>query len=409
MLNFALRRFLHLAARTAGFPVWKFGRIPVATITSALLIILAAPMGHADESSQAVDAAESAAGAPTVPDTAAEQAADSEQTQHVVIVVGAEGRAEFAEVFRQWADRWQTAASQGNAAVSVIGLQELAAGETATDESEAVVSDSQEAESQASDLKALEQLLRSSLAQRTPEPLWLVLIGHGTFDGRSAKFNLRGPDLSAEDLQKLLTDARRPIAVINCASSSAPFINQLSGPDRIVISATKDGNEFQFARFGDYLSLAVGSLQGDLNRDGQTSLLEAWLFAAAQVQQFYESEGRLATEHSLLDDNGDQLGTRFEVFDGVRIKDSNDNKESVDGRLARRFHLIRSPEESRLTPRQRQQRDELEEKLEQLRQKRDQLPEADYLRQLEELLVPLARIYDHADKAFETEESDPGS
>ena len=27
-----------------------------------------------------------------------------------------------------------------------------------------------------------------------PQPFWLVLIGHGTFDGHEARFNLRGPD-----------------------------------------------------------------------------------------------------------------------------------------------------------------------------------------------------------------------
>jgi len=36
--------------------------------------------------------------------------------------------------------------------------------------------------------------------KESPDELWLVLIGHGTFDGKEAKVNLRGPDLSAADL-----------------------------------------------------------------------------------------------------------------------------------------------------------------------------------------------------------------
>ena len=41
--------------------------------------------------------------------------------------------------------------------------------------------------------------LTNEMAQ-SAEELWIVFIGHGTFDGRSAKFNLRGPDISADEL-----------------------------------------------------------------------------------------------------------------------------------------------------------------------------------------------------------------
>ena len=49
------------------------------------------------------------------------------------------------------------------------------------------------------DLLRLLGVLTNEVAKPAGE-LWLVFIGHGTFDGRSAKFNLRGPDLSAADL-----------------------------------------------------------------------------------------------------------------------------------------------------------------------------------------------------------------
>ena len=54
-------------------------------------------------------------------------------------------------------------------------------------------------------------------AKESLEPLWLVLIGHGTFDGRSAKFNLQGSDLIATDLAEWLKPFRRPLAVVNFA------------------------------------------------------------------------------------------------------------------------------------------------------------------------------------------------
>ena len=136
-----------------------------------------------------------------------------------------------------------------------------------------------------------------------------MVIGHGTFDGKEAKFNLRGPDLSAADLAEWLKPFRRPVAVINCASASSPFINKLSATNRVIIAATRSGYEQNYARFGEYISSAVADPQADLDKDGQTSLLEAFLMASRRVAEFYNTEGRLATEHALLDDNGDGLGT----------------------------------------------------------------------------------------------------
>lgn len=298
------------------------------------------------------------------------QAADR---QHVVIAIGAEGTETYGQMFDQWANQWKAAAVAGNAIVSIIGQDE------GTD-----------------DLQKLQEKISAAAVLKTDEPLWLILIGHGTFDGRAARFNLRGPDLSAEVAAKLLATAQRPVAVINCSSCSAPFINALSAPNRIVVTGTKDGSEIQFARIGGYLAEAIGQLDADIDRDGQTSLLEAWLFACQRTEEFYTSDGRLATEHSLLDDSGDKKGTRAELFEGVRIKANVKNKEALDGKMARRWHLVRSESERTLTPKQRRQRDQLEEQLENLRQKRSDLSETDYLRQLEEILIPLARLYEDA-------------
>ena len=301
-------------------------------------------------------------------------AAVAEDTQHVIVVLGAPGTPEYGAQFRQWAKRWIDAAKQGDA------TSDLVAGNGAS-----------------SDRQLLTATLAEKATVRTSEPLWLVLIGHGTFDGRTARFNLEGPDITADELKESLKGSVRPIAIINCASCSSPFINALGGPDRTVISSTKDGGEIQFARFGDYISQAVSALEADIDRDGQTSLLEAWLYAARKTAEFYESEGRLATEHALLDDTGDGKGTRSEVFDGTRIRDSVENRAELDGRLAARWHLVRSDDEKRLTPEQRRTRDELEDQLEQLRSKKDELAESEYLLRLEKILLPLARIYESAD------------
>ena len=297
----------------------------------------------------------------------------AEERQHVIVVIGAEGTAEYGQMFSEWADQWQSAATAGDASCDVIGRDDSG-----------------------DQLAELQQKISAAAAIKTAEPLWLVLIGHGTFDGRVARFNLRGPDLSAAAMAELLAVSQRPVAVINCSSCSAPFINALSGPNRTVITGTKDGGEIQFTRFGRYMADGIGNLEADIDRDGQTSLLEAWLFAARRTDEYYKSDGRLATEHSLLDDTGDNKGTRAEVFEGVRIKLNVKNKDALDGRLARRWHLVRSAAERSLNADQRMERDRLESELEKLRERKTEFTETEYLRQLESILLPLAKLYEQA-------------
>ncbi len=292
--------------------------------------------------------------------------------QEVIVVIGAPGTHEYRTAFESWAARWKFAAEQAAADCTVIG---------AVDHSTV-------------DLEQLTAAIAASISIDTTEPLWIVFIGHGTFDGRTASFNLNGPDLSSQQMAEMLRPAKRPIALIACASCSSPFINALSAPGRIVITATKDGNQIQYSRFGDAMSQAIGGLDADINRDGQTSLLEAWLFASRRTAEFYTTEGRLATEHALLDDNGDSKGTRAEVYEADRLKTNIENADQLDGTQASRWHLVRSDEERRLTPAQRQSRDDLEQKLEELRRRRDKLSEAEYLLELQAILVPLARIYE---------------
>ena len=77
----------------------------------------------------------------------------------------------------------------------------------------------------------------------------------------------------------------------------------------MVVTATRSGSELNFARFGQYLADAIGDPQADLDKDGQVSLLEAFLMASGRVAEFYRTRIELATEHALIDDNGDRLGT----------------------------------------------------------------------------------------------------
>jgi hypothetical protein len=295
----------------------------------------------------------------------------------VLVVVGAQGTDEYGKQFREWARRWEHAAERGQAQFAAIGLDN---------------------EREANDRDVLREALAAE-ATGSRETLWLVLIGHGTFDGRTAKFNLRGPDVSAAELAQWLRPLERPLAVINCASASGPFVNELSAPNRVVIAATKSGHEHNFARLGDYLSAAIAESKADLDKDGQTSLLEAFLLGGAEVDEYYEHEARLATEHALLDDNGDRLGTPAAWFKGVRAVKAARNGASPDGLLAHQFHLVRSAGEQRLSAEARSRRDELERDIAKLRGEKARLAEDEYFRQLEPLLVELTKCYESAEES----------
>jgi hypothetical protein len=286
----------------------------------------------------------------------------------VIIVVGAEGTPEYGQQFRQWVERWQAAAKQGQAESVVIGLDES---------------------TESSDRALLQQRLTDQLEDQ--RPLWLILIGHGTFDGKKARFNLRGEDLTPEDLNQWLK-AERPVAIINCSSCSGAFLSELSAKGRAVITATKSGHEYNFARLGDYLSSSIVDPQADLDKDDQTSLLEAFLVASARVREFYASESRLATEHALIDDNADRLGTPGEWFVGLRPTKAAKDGAALDGALAKQFVLVRSDAEQKLPAEIRQQRDALELKLAELRQRKSTLDDDAYFAELERILVELARL-----------------
>lgn len=315
----------------------------------------------------------------------ADEAKTDVKRSTVILVVGAEGTAEFGQQFRQWTTRWADAAKRGQADLQQIGLD--ATGKT-------------------DDRDLLKQRLTEAAGSGDPnraqtEPLWLVLIGHGTFDGKVARFNLRGPDVSASELAEWLKPIERPVAIINCASSSGSFLNELSAPNRIVVTATKSGHEYNFARFGDYLSSAISDPQADLDKDEQTSLLEAFLLASSRVSEFYASDGRLMTEHALLDDNGDKLGTPADWFQGVRAVKSAKSGADVDGLRAAQWHLVRSAREESLPEGVRMRRDDIERELAQLRQQKTQLAEDEYLKLIEPLLVELAKLYESASSSNE--------
>lgn len=289
----------------------------------------------------------------------------------VIVVAGAAGEAEFAPDFKLQVDAWAKVSAQAEAKHIVIGV-EPAAGPTDRDRVKAAL---------------------DAEAKAAGGEVWLVLIGHGTFDGKEAKLNLRGPDVSSTEFAEWLKPLQRPLAVIDTTSSSAPFMARLSSPQRVVVTSTRSGYQQNYARFGKFLAEALSDTKSDLDKDGQISLLESFLTASHRTAEFYKTEGRLATEHALLDDNGDGLGTPSDWFRGVNATKRAKDGAALDGVRAHQFHLVRSPEELLLKPELRAKRDKLEQRVAELRQAKAKMPEGEYFAELEKLLLELAELY----------------
>lgn len=297
-------------------------------------------------------------------------ASDSTETK-LIVVVGAGGTDEYNEQFLAWAENWKTAADQaGNIGLTIVG-------------------------NKPANQQTSYESLKTEIAKLSNESkLWIVLIGHGTFDGQKARFNLQGPDVSASELKQWLEPIEAQQIIVNCASSSAPFINELSGKNRIIVTATKSGYEYNFARFGQYLSTAIADPANDLDKDSQISLLEAALAASNQVNEFYETENRLVTEHALIDDNHDGVGTPTEWFRGVRVVKQAKTGEQPDGTRANQVFLLSASAQNSLTAEQNELRNQLELELERLRSKKSLMTEEDYYVALEKIALQLSNLYD---------------
>ncbi|TAK17038.1 MAG: hypothetical protein EPO35_04080 [Acidobacteria bacterium] len=151
-------------------------------------------------------------------------------------------------------------------------------------------------------------LARFTAAVKPLDTLFVLLLGHGNWDGTDAKFNLVGPDLTAGQWAELLGPAQGKVVFVNTTPASSPFIKALAAPNRIVITATdQPGQKFDTV-FADAFVQALGAPTADLDKDSRISMWEAFAYASRVVRQTYEQKGLMQPEHAVLDDDGDGTG-----------------------------------------------------------------------------------------------------
>lgn len=293
----------------------------------------------------------------------------------ILVVIGAAGEEEYGKAFREWSERWRAAFLSDEFLV--------------IDGTNAAKLDEKEHRTQILDW--ISKVDSGTNPDESLQERWLVLIGHGTHDQSSTKFNLKGPDISADAISKAIAQVKAKWVIVDGSSSSGPFINALSGENRIVITATKSGSEQNYARFGEYLSQAITDPSTDLDHDDCVSILEAFLAASNRVAQFYSNNGRLASEQALLDDNGDGRGTPASFYRGARPVKAPANGLKLDGPIASRTLVSTFGEPDLRTKEQRAQSDLLADQIELLRARKKELPEDDYYHELERLFLEIAK------------------
>lgn len=225
---------------------------------------------------------------------------------------------------------------------------------------------------------ALEKISREAGPQ---DALVLMLIGHGGFDGIDYKINLPGPDLSATELAGLLDRIRagRQL-VVNMTSASGGAIDALRKPHRVIISATKTGTEKNATVFARYWVEALRDPAADADKNETISAMEAFHYARQKTANFYETQKRLATEHPVLDDTGKGENLLASTFPLVRF-----------GTAAK---AANNPEKRKLFAK----KEELENRIDQLKYQKAALPAAEYRKQLTALLLELAKTQEEMDK-----------
>jgi hypothetical protein len=231
----------------------------------------------------------------------------------------------------------------------------------------------------------VERIVGQIAAHAAPsEQFVLVLIGHGSGDGEDSKISIPGPDLSARDFAQLLSKfPTQKVAFINLTSASGDMLPVLSGPNRVIITATKSSFERNESRFAQFFVDALSKDVADTDKDGRISLLEAFQYAVIETKRVYETDTRLQTEHAQLDDIGMKTGV------------ADPDGKTGQGLLARRFFLDAGP--GRVASNDPQlaalykDRFSLEDQIDQLRTKKAAMTPDSYDDALEALLVQLAR------------------
>ena len=166
-------------------------------------------------------------------------------------------------------------------------------------------------------------------------------------------------------------------------------MSALERPGRAVIAATKSGTEKNATVFARYWVEALEDPAADTDKSDSITAMEAFTYAAKKTAAFYDAQKRLATEHAVFDDIGHG--------DPVRAA------ENGQGLLMSNIAVVRMGAglQANNDPAKRallEKKEELEQKIDELKYKKAAMEPEDYKQQLTAALVELAKVQEDLDK-----------
>ncbi|NNK12814.1 MAG: hypothetical protein HKP52_01095 [Desulfofustis sp.] len=302
--------------------------------------------------------------------------------KYVVILAGAAIEEQYKNQIKGWALRLHDVLTEDYRyeANHIVLLMNQA------DPADARITGSSQADNIRDALQDLREIVNSG------DQLFIFLLGHGTSDEEAAKFVIHGIDITARDMAAILeTFSEQDIVLVNASTASYPFCALLSGPGRVIVSATRSAAEKYDTMFAEFFIAALAGHTGDRDKNRRVSIWEAFSFASQKVENWYANQNRIPTEHAVLDDNGDGIfSDKPDPFqnDGMLAQiafldliagKSTDDTDSTAADSA----IIRN-----LTAQKR----ELERSVFLLRSRKAELPAESYQKEMEVLLIDLARI-----------------
>jgi hypothetical protein len=291
---------------------------------------------------------------------------------HLLVVAGLGGDPEFRDLFHE------QAVALANAAETQLGLlpENVVCLTEKPERDPSTIDERSTLENVTAALKKLSSRVRPG------DRVFVILIGHGSFRSGEARFNLPGPDLTPTQLGALLDPLiDQEVVVVSTASSSGAFAEALAAPGRIVVTATKSGQERNQTVFGTHFVAALTGDGADVDKNGRVSVLEAYEYATREVARFYEGESRLQTEHARLEDAGGLARGAF--LQGGSRGVMGEAPGGDDPALASLYAARR----------------DIEGRIEALRERKNELAPETYAHELEALLLELALRNESIDAA----------
>ena len=283
--------------------------------------------------------------------------AQDESGTHLVVITGVSGEARIGAQWHGMAVALYTAATQR---FRLPAAQVTVLAEDSTRDAGRV---------QGRSSKVTIERVLGTLARRmtVTDRLVVVVIAHGSSLSGASRVNLPGPDMTAADFARVLAPATAAsVAFIHTGSASGEFAEALAGSRRVVITATESAREQNETLFPGPFVRALTTDDGDTDKDGRVSLLEAFTYAQHEVEQYFTEGSLLPTEHAVLVDG-------------------------AEGGRARTFYLqLTSGSGGPLSAAAQQARAEVQARIDALRARRSTLSEDAYLEALEPLIVELA-------------------